>query len=371
MTINPASSALVEGAATGWEALCVRAAAWCGVGPEYHLVTDAECRALREGPMRDVYVRPGLAGLALFARLMALLESATADRLLDPSTPEEEVDEALRESGFDPEEIDRRGREFVAGLREAKDDGPLDLAEARRIARASHAAGERWIAAESGSEEEGAAACEMFDANRDAALMVDHLASVLEAERAKSLETVVQVRAELEGDAAHLREERDTAREAESWVRDQLRQVAASDARRIEAAETERDAARAEVDRLKADRDRALRLIEAAGASPDGGEEPGARQIIRWFEEREAEVTHLRAEVEQLRAALSQETADRVSYEHGHALQSKRVAELEDEVERMRPVVEAADRSWYRYGTEHELKAAVEAYRAATKGASS
>lgn len=49
---------------------------------------------------------------------------------------------------------------------------------------------------------------------------------------------------------------------------------------------------------------RALRILEAAGADPEGGESVGASQIMRWFDERAKEVDALKAEVETLAERL-------------------------------------------------------------------
>lgn len=54
-----------------WESLCLRAAAWANIGPEKGWITEDELVAFGAGPLSAVVVP--VAGLALFARLMAIV----------------------------------------------------------------------------------------------------------------------------------------------------------------------------------------------------------------------------------------------------------------------------------------------------------
>lgn len=54
-----------------WESLCLRAAAWANVGPEKGWITDEELIAFGAGPVKTKRAHFAVAGLALFARLMA------------------------------------------------------------------------------------------------------------------------------------------------------------------------------------------------------------------------------------------------------------------------------------------------------------
>ena len=56
-----------------WESLCLRAAAWANVGPEKGWITEEELIAFGAGPVKAKRVHFAVAGLALFARLMAIV----------------------------------------------------------------------------------------------------------------------------------------------------------------------------------------------------------------------------------------------------------------------------------------------------------
>lgn len=67
--------------AAGFEALCIRAAAWAGQGPEYHLVSEAELHDFKNGPLRKKRFLTEVATLSRVARLMAWIfgQMALAD----------------------------------------------------------------------------------------------------------------------------------------------------------------------------------------------------------------------------------------------------------------------------------------------------
>ena len=56
-----------------WESLCLRAAAWANLGPEKGWITEEELIAFGAGPVKAKRVHFAVAGLALFARLMAIV----------------------------------------------------------------------------------------------------------------------------------------------------------------------------------------------------------------------------------------------------------------------------------------------------------
>jgi len=143
--------------------------------------------------------------------------------------------------------------------------------------------------------------------------------------------------------------------------------------------------------KVKAQRDRAYRIIAAAGASPEGGEEAGAAQIMRWFEERQADhaafekalaqrdgdVAHLNAEIAKLRdeskktavAARAERGVLRIERDAARAAEeaaTKSAAELRAENARMKFVVEAALSEFDAFTLMNDrIARAVKAYRGA------
>lgn len=56
-----------------WESLCLRASAWANLGPEKGWITKDELVAFGAGPVKAKRIHFAVAGLALFARLMAIV----------------------------------------------------------------------------------------------------------------------------------------------------------------------------------------------------------------------------------------------------------------------------------------------------------
>lgn len=176
-----------------------------------------------------------------------------ADELLDPAqTSDAEVDRLLRELGADPEEIGKRGAAFVKVCLALRDEKAKVDALEIQIGR-MHIAHSAWMA------ENETAKTALIEEN--------------EAEQRRHRLTIAEIRAEYEGDAAHLREERDRIGV------DLLNERSV-----VESYQHGMEDLRALYGTCERARGRAYAVLEVAGASGDGCD-VGAVQVMRWFEE--------------------------------------------------------------------------------------